>query len=794
MKSIQWFGVALVLVALPVLGGSVSKMFLDPVIVQEISSVSNLVRTGNGTVITDNSASFEKKLELIRSAQERLDLAYYIISDDESSSVLLNELLLAAKRGVKVRVLADYAVSYSNLDLFLALEGVSKGNIEFRFFNRPTPNIIKDAIYMSSSCSEEKKVSGREAECNLEKAEQASVIKGLTYEEALNYNTGFSGVFLSSVYSQSALGAKYVLSQGAKLDLNSGGSDLSEDDKKGLLTLAKLYKRMKTGSVMAGVKLKFAALSHGDAVTGVINMIENALPSGTDGYDDNRGEDWNHFSDFLHHKLLIKDNSDIILGGRNIENSYHMEANPSGKYTFMDTDVHFPVSDTSGEAVRKTFDSLWNFSRMVATTSDIMKHAPNDVVKALDKCAIESRGIEEKIWPCFGQIVSSAQAVGEARVERQLEALEKIKTQIEKYNQIPPARSNSPAFDISQSAQVSYLENLPFKKENGKLVRVYGAGVRDSVENEKNIHEAWVRGMISQCYTDEPRMIYMHQAYFLLPSNLLQAMAVMTKTIKETHLIREYNKVDCSNVQIKIVTNSIPTTDLSVINVIARHQVHELFKAIETMPKKNRKKAASVEYYEYVRLEEDVNRSLHTKVTVMGTDVIIGSANADFRSLMMDTNNAVLVRGDVNLANQYSAYMESLISTGRVIRMDQTWRDYKAAERRVGTVVMDGKQYPKLAIDVETEMLVDAMADAALASGKTWPKPERIASMKELLFSMGRDVRMTSAKVMDKFLLNQEDSLRAMERSSNQRTQMEFSNHTLLLRTLYDYDKLYMPL
>ncbi|MBK7962875.1 MAG: phosphatidylserine/phosphatidylglycerophosphate/cardiolipin synthase family protein [Bdellovibrionales bacterium] len=51
------------------------------------------------------------------------------------------------------------------------------------------------------------------------------------------------------------------------------------------------------------------------------------------------------------------------------------------------------------------------------------------------------------------------------------------------------------------------------------------------------------------------------------------------------------------------------------------------------------------------------NKSLHTKISVLGDDIIIGSANADVRSYFMDTNNAVMIRNAPNLVADYLAFL-----------------------------------------------------------------------------------------------------------------------------------------
>jgi len=95
-------------------------------------------------------------------------------------------------------------------------------------------------------------------------------------------------------------------------------------------------------------------------------------------------QDWNHLTDFLHHKLLLVDGNRLQAGGRNVEDSYHMHPNPlAKKYIFMDTDISMELKG-GGEGVTRAFDALWDFDAMVATLAEIRQHAPNDFVANLD--------------------------------------------------------------------------------------------------------------------------------------------------------------------------------------------------------------------------------------------------------------------------------------------------------------------------------------------------------------------------------------------------------------------------
>lgn len=58
-------------------------------------------------LLDDGTEAFTARAELARSAVASLDVQYYIMSDGLSTALLLNELLAAADRGVRVRLLLD---------------------------------------------------------------------------------------------------------------------------------------------------------------------------------------------------------------------------------------------------------------------------------------------------------------------------------------------------------------------------------------------------------------------------------------------------------------------------------------------------------------------------------------------------------------------------------------------------------------------------------------------------------------------------------------------------------------
>jgi cardiolipin synthase C len=74
------------------------------------------------------------RINLIRSARERIELQTYIFAEDDSGYFVLLELLAAARRGVKVRLLLDQLFSLDNPRLLAAL-AESHVNFEVRLYN-----------------------------------------------------------------------------------------------------------------------------------------------------------------------------------------------------------------------------------------------------------------------------------------------------------------------------------------------------------------------------------------------------------------------------------------------------------------------------------------------------------------------------------------------------------------------------------------------------------------------------------------------------------------------------------
>lgn len=74
------------------------------------------------------------RLNLIRSATRTVDLQTYIYDEDDAGRLVLDELVKAAKRGVKVRVLMDQLSAMKKVETLAALAGVHQ-NFSVKIFN-----------------------------------------------------------------------------------------------------------------------------------------------------------------------------------------------------------------------------------------------------------------------------------------------------------------------------------------------------------------------------------------------------------------------------------------------------------------------------------------------------------------------------------------------------------------------------------------------------------------------------------------------------------------------------------
>jgi phosphatidylserine/phosphatidylglycerophosphate/cardiolipin synthase-like enzyme len=90
--------------------------------------------THHVTLIEVGEDALMARLHLARAAQDSIEVQNFILRPDATGSLLLQELLSAARRGVRVRLLLDQLFSLNDLDYLLQLT-MAHVNFEVRFYN-----------------------------------------------------------------------------------------------------------------------------------------------------------------------------------------------------------------------------------------------------------------------------------------------------------------------------------------------------------------------------------------------------------------------------------------------------------------------------------------------------------------------------------------------------------------------------------------------------------------------------------------------------------------------------------
>jgi len=639
-----------------------------PVVSESVGKVSSLA-IDSGKVITDNQYAFETKLALIDQAKTSIDLVYFIVSDDYSSSVFASRLIAASQRGVKVRLLVDYVTNYSRLDWFSMLEVEGRENLTVRFYGRPSNNMIKDAVYMTLGCNEVAPREDRSA-CSQEKLEkievlfQAEKIAG-TPAESLNIsnlNLAESGLFLSGFYGKNVDAMALAIEQGQNISIDrlaTSGSSASSGQLKGLKHFGKIYWKSRTGPayqrVFNRVKTAFAFKHYGDALNPVYASFTQFLPVERKNIDE-AARDWDFFTDYTHHKLLLVDQKSVMLGGRNIEDSYHMHPNKlSAKYTFMDTDVvvHLPEPNT---AMQHRFERLWSFVA-TATLDEVRQHSPNDFIANWHWATVACKE-SMQLEGCRTDWLNRVNLMLPKRLALEKNKLEEQQqTYQTEYQPSIEFAKRFPAFLVSDQAVGTYLENLPYRITESNQQRQFGAEYNQEEKSNKNIHHYWLTKLKEQCSSEDksPREVYFYNAYFFPPPNMMLGFKALIDGSQE-----------CRHVTLNIITNSVATTDLVPVNILASHSM----KAFADFYREHfdEQRSATIRYFEYQKSAGEA-LSLHSKVALFDDALVIGSANLDARSYFMDTNNALVIEQDRELIKLYQQYLTARINNPNLLSL-----------------------------------------------------------------------------------------------------------------------------
>lgn len=85
-------------------------------------------------ILDEGTDALLARINLIRSATTSIDLQTYIFDEDDAGRLVLDELLAAARRGVKVRLLMDQLAALEDIDTLAAVAG-AHANLEMRLYN-----------------------------------------------------------------------------------------------------------------------------------------------------------------------------------------------------------------------------------------------------------------------------------------------------------------------------------------------------------------------------------------------------------------------------------------------------------------------------------------------------------------------------------------------------------------------------------------------------------------------------------------------------------------------------------
>lgn len=649
----------------------------------------------DGKLLKDNDAAFDKKLQMIQKANKEIRMVYFIYANDDSSSLINSALIEKARAGVKVKLLVDFITNYKSLDLFQMLESAGKGNIKTYYYNFPSAQIIQDANYMTLPCPANEKP--EHDTCYKDKLAKMNALADKKSP------TAFSKIFLSGLYGKNPLAVKLAMGYGAEIDpakykQGPKSPEQAREEKEDLIEFVKLVAdAFINDSIIAKIKLSIAMTTQGDELNPLVNEATGRLPLRSIEKNQDHGALWDHLSDYTHHKLLVVDGEEFILGGRNIEDSYHMKerVGSTGKYIFVDTDFWGKTAPGGSAQVEASFDKMIK-TAMVADMSRVLKIMPVEFIMNSTRATAETPSpAEMAVGSC---LMMKAQKGGDL-AECVLESLAKMpgyktpaarietestnmKESMDRYytkyvnagkKQVQPVFGQLSANDL-QNAEVVYLENVNYKKDT--LQRIIGSRLGSESKNNKNIQAAWYRGLENVCRVSRKEkrdlQVIVHSAYLFMPSGMVHRIGKMMNN--------DYG--DCSRVKIVFITNSPETTDLGPINLLARYQLGALFDHYTGLVQyetqfnnqtddrgvkrwKYKRFFPTIEYYE-LKKTGGAGQSLHTKVTLLGDDMVVGSANADVRSYYMDTNNAIFIRNAHDLNAQYQNYVKQLITSGRV--------------------------------------------------------------------------------------------------------------------------------
>ncbi len=301
-------------------------------------------------LLTDNDEAWQAKRHLIATARRTLDLCYFIVELDGSTARLLLDLVAAAQRGVKVRLLVDYFLTFEQAPALRALAAVP--NIEVRRFAPPTPAWL---VALQAA--------GIDGD-GFVKALMAADARKMT--AALKGNTIFPSAVTDAVDvmkpepDESAVG--FPIQMLAALGLGSAGS---------------------AADPLQALAAAGAASDRAAALRQVALVIEIL-----------RG--MKQYMHRTHHKLLLADGDRFIMGGRNLADAYQCTVPLKGR-AFRDADIMACEQQASGNGGNdgsghgNSFQALWDSAQAADVTApDPLDNRPPVALAGLQAKAFDA--------------------------------------------------------------------------------------------------------------------------------------------------------------------------------------------------------------------------------------------------------------------------------------------------------------------------------------------------------------------------------------------------------------------
>lgn len=277
------------------------------------------IKFKDAKIYTDNASSFKAKIDLIDSAEKNLELSYFIIDSDPSSSLLIQKILSktasarADKKTLKVRVLVDYFMSEKQLPTLRLL--AADPDVTVKRYGKPSED----------------------------------------WKKAMS-DLGINGpLFVSSLMAQNGLGLKDAL-KNAKLGpeanpLREIPNGSSSNPFQWAANVVSKVQSLKQNIKATSEKAKQVALFF----SGLIDFLHRT-----------------------HHKLLLADGNCFQMGGRNLSDEYHADVSDvliqgnerieKRPYAFNDLDVQTCLASKttySSSPITASFEALWNSKRNI---------------------------------------------------------------------------------------------------------------------------------------------------------------------------------------------------------------------------------------------------------------------------------------------------------------------------------------------------------------------------------------------------------------------------------------------